>query len=106
LLSDGKLRKQISVVYFWILFLKFGVPYWIYLAAGCWLRLSEAKLAEEGEFAPLLTTKYEPDVVKTDRDIEVGKWRFFDSVRSAMLVTSLWAVRVSYPLSIPKSLNV
>jgi len=36
-------------------------------------RLSEAKLAEEGECAPLITTKYEPDLVKTDRDIEVGK---------------------------------
>jgi len=31
-----------------------------------------AQPAEEGGCAPLLTTKYEPDVVKTDRDIEVG----------------------------------
>jgi len=35
-------------------------------------RLSEVKPAVEGECAPLLTTKYEPDVIETDRDIEVG----------------------------------
>jgi len=46
-------------------------------------RLSEVKLAEEGGCATLPTTKYEPDMVKTDRDIEVGNrmkkhafWRF------------------------------
>jgi len=35
-------------------------------------RLSVAKPAVEGECAPLLTTKYESDVIETDRDIEVG----------------------------------
>jgi len=35
-------------------------------------RLSEAKPAEKGGYAPLLTTKYEPDMDKTDRNIEVG----------------------------------
>jgi len=40
----------------------FGVPYWMYLAAG-----------RGRGCAPLLTTKYEVDVVKTDRDIEVSK---------------------------------
>jgi len=29
-------------------------------------------IPDEGRCTPLLTTKYEPDVVKTDRDIEVG----------------------------------
>jgi len=37
---------------------------------GC--RLSEAKPAVEGECAPLLNTKYEPNMIETDRDIEVG----------------------------------
>jgi len=37
---------------------------------GRWL--SAAKPAVEGECAPLLTTKYEPDVIESDRDIEVG----------------------------------
>jgi len=35
-------------------------------------RLSETKPAVEGECAPLLITKYEPDVIETDLDIEVG----------------------------------
>jgi len=35
-------------------------------------RLNKAKPAVEGECAPLLTTKYEPDVIETGRDIEVG----------------------------------
>jgi len=35
-------------------------------------RLSEAKPAVEGGCTPLLAAKYEPDMVKTDRDIEVG----------------------------------
>jgi len=34
-------------------------------------RLSEAKQAEEGGCTPLPTSKYEPDMVKTDRDIKV-----------------------------------
>jgi len=34
--------------------------------------LSEAKPAEEGGCTPLLGTKYEPDMVIKDRDIEVG----------------------------------
>jgi len=47
-------------------FFNFGVPYWITMAAG-------SVSAEKG-CIPLLTTKYEPDVVKTDRDSYVGKW--------------------------------
>jgi len=38
-------------------------------------RLSEAKPAEGVGSSALLTTKYEPDVVKTDRDNDVTKWR-------------------------------
>jgi len=39
-------------------------------------RLSEAKPAKEGGCTPSLTTKYEPDTVKTDRDNDVTKRRF------------------------------
>jgi len=35
-------------------------------------RLSEANPAVKGEYAPLLTTKYESDMIATDPDIEVG----------------------------------
>jgi len=37
-------------------------------------RLSEAKSAKEGKCTLLLTAKYEPDMVKTDRDNDVTKW--------------------------------
>jgi len=39
-------------------------------------RLSEAKPADEGSCTPLLTAKYEPDTIKTDRDNDVTKWWF------------------------------
>jgi len=39
-------------------------------------RLRFAQLAEKGGYTLLLTTKYEPDVVKSDRDNDVTKWRF------------------------------
>jgi len=51
---------------------------------GC--RLSEAKPAEKGECIPLLTAKYELDMVKTDRDNDVTKC-FFDFWRK---VQSWW----------------
>jgi len=35
-------------------------------------QLRFAQPAVEGECAPLLTNKYEPDMIETDRDIEVG----------------------------------
>jgi len=35
-------------------------------------RLRFAQPAVEGEYVPLLNTKYKPDVIETDRDIEVG----------------------------------
>jgi len=44
-------------------------------------RLSEAKMAEKGVCFPLLATKYGPDMVKTDRNIKVGKLWFFDCLR-------------------------
>jgi len=62
-----------TIILFTYFFLNFGVIYRMYQAAG-WT-------AEEWGCVPLLTTKYEPDMVKTDRDIEVGKWRFFDCLR-------------------------
>jgi len=37
-------------------------------------RLTEAMLAERKGIYPLLTIKYEPDMVKTDRDNDVTKW--------------------------------
>jgi len=43
----------------------FGVRYRMYSA-------ERTKPAVEGECAPLLTTKYEPDLIETDGDIEVG----------------------------------
>jgi len=67
----------------------------MYLTAGF------AQLAVEGRCAPLLSTKYEPDVAETDRDIEVGKSGFFRLfAKSAMLVTSMLVVQVSYPLPV------
>jgi len=44
-------------------------------------RLRFALPAEEGGCAPLLATKYEPNVIKTDRVIEDGKWQFFKCLR-------------------------
>jgi len=63
-------------------------------------RLSEAKSAEGGGRTPLLATKYEPDVVKTDRDNDVTKWQLSILALSAKLVTSLWAAGESYPLPV------
>jgi len=41
-------------------------------------RLSNRKWYKVGGCALLLSTKYEPHGVETDRDVEVGRWWFFD----------------------------
>jgi len=75
-----------------VFFSNFGVPYQITTAA------SFAQPAEKGGRAPLLTIKYEPDVVKTDPRYWFWKWRLLIFCESANLVTSPWVVGKYYPL--------
>jgi len=63
-------REKSLELYFGRFFWKFGVPYWMSTAA------SWAKLAEEGGYAPLLTTKYEPLPVGSDWFISAWTWHF------------------------------
>jgi len=58
-------------------------------------RLRFAQPAVEGECAPLLTYKYKPDVIETDRDIEVRNRMDKKHVKNTFF--RFWGVSVTPP---------